>query len=217
MVSQALRSRPVWVPAAAIVLVAAVLRLRFMPHLFATYGHGDSILPVHPTQYLPITLALLLAITLAPRFRLWDQLGTSRISALSLAYAAIIVLIPPLLAWTFPMTDDFPLAYTRAISANVFFLAGLCYLAVSILGRLWGTVLAGLAIWGIYTLAAGVHWFTMSGPLSMVLDQLAESAAAAVVTDLRWPWLVAIALLVVAQAWFRRGLPLGIASLGDRD
>lgn len=217
LASPALRSRPIWVPASAILVVAVILYSRFLPHVFAIYGQGDSILPIHPTQYLPIVLALVLSTSLAPRFRLWDQLGTSRISELSLVYAAIVVLIPPLLAWSFPLTSDFPLAYTRAISANVFFLACLCYLAVSILGRLWGSLLAGLATWGIYTFAAGVHWFTMLGPLSMVLDQFAESASAAVLTDLRWPWLVAIALLVFAQAWFRRGLPIESISRVDRE
>lgn len=201
-----LRSRPFWIPLTAILLVAVVLYLRLLPHMFATYG--EFILPIHPTQYLPISLSLVLAIALTPRFKLWDRMGTSRISVLSLIYAAIIVVIPPLLAWRFPVDQDFPLSYTRAISANVFFLACLTYLVVSTLGRFWGSILAGLLAWGTYTLAAGVHWFTLKGPLSLVLNQAADSASSAVLTDLRWPWLTLVALLVVLQAWCGRGLPI---------
>lgn len=204
----ALRARPTLVPVAITIGVGVILYLRILPHIFVSIRHGGAIYPVHPTQYVPIVLALVYAVSLASRFELWDRLGTRRVSIFSSLCAAATVLIPPLLVWIFPMSSDFPVGYTLGISSNVFVVASLCYLEVSLLGRLWGTVAAGATIWGLYILMAEVPLFARWGPLTMAVDYAAPDASTMLLISVRWPWIILLIVFVAIQAWRRRGLAI---------
>lgn len=208
MLSPALRSRAFLASALAALVISVTLYSRLLPHAFVSVRHETMPLPVHPTQYAPIALSIILALSLTSRFDLWDRLGTRRVSLLALTCAAITTLLPPLLVWGFPMSDDFPTAYTLGISANVFVLACLCYLEISLLGRLWGTITAGATVWGLYALTSEVSHVAQWGPLTMLIDSTAQDASSAVLTNPRWPWLTLLAIITVFQAWSRRGLPL---------
>ncbi|MFT0762322.1 hypothetical protein VRY54_04590 [Actinomyces sp. F1_1611] len=157
---------------------------------------------LHPLEYLPVAVGIMLSIYFAPRFRTWEQLGTRRNSVQAIISTLTTIVVPfamsLLAAIRFPVTTQDP----KLLSTNVLIICALASLLVGVLGRLWGLILFIATYYGSIVFAAELpdqaHW-----GLRTLFTVGVETYS-----TIQWPWIIVLITFALLYAWFRRSIPI---------
>lgn len=166
-----------------------------------------------PHEYGPMVLALALSLGLAPRFHDWDRYGAPRTRTLALVNAAVTLLVPLVLfiaVLALPL-EIYSTSYTSArellpYASNIAVAALLASSLVGTVGRLAGTVIWAATLYLLMLWQAATPTYGRLLPLTMHF-----TADATLDTDMRWVWIIVLALIAGAVAGARRSVPSQIS------
>ena len=202
----AFAARPPQVPAAATAIAAVLVLWGNLPFIGIAVGHSTVPYDVPASEYVPVLLSIVCANFLAPRFRLWETLGTSRVQWQALGCAISVIVVPGIVSaiglLRYPKDANPPLETVIHIVPNVVALSAILYLAVAYLGRGWGTLVFLGLYSGMLVLAAERPDLAAWGPRTMVfLDGVLTA-------QVKWWWILSLVGAACSTAYWRRGLPL---------
>lgn len=201
-----MRSRA-WTWALAITLLALIL-VQWVPEHTIVIEVSAGLIgrQIWSAEWMPIIAAIALTLALAPRFPLWDRLGSARTRGIAAITNTLIPAIALLLgwariAWSVRITG---LDYVDPIVLlnNIYAITALTLIMVALLGRAWGTVT--LVVFYIANVQLQTRAPEAAEWLPLLWGERADGEFDLIV---RWPWLIALTLVLAAVTWQTRNVP----------
>ncbi|OKL53698.1 hypothetical protein BSZ39_08190 [Bowdeniella nasicola] len=151
-------------------------------------------------------LGLGLTVYLAPRFTLWELLGSARVSVQATVCSLVVVVVPGIISaasyLTYPAGAQPPLRIVLHFALNVVALGAIAYLCISYFGRYWGSLVFIALYYGMLLLAAEAP------RLAIFLPRTVLRVEGEIMAEILWWWLVPLIVAAFATAFCRRALPM---------